>query len=66
MTLTVDSLVLSSEHPNSVGKVLRVNQSGDLTIEWNTPPSSTLPYGHINTEFWPASDVHMLTAAENK
>ncbi len=63
--LTVDQLVLcTSEHPHSVGKVLRVSDNGDAQIEFVTSPSPMLPYGHIITERWPVSDQHLLTVVE--
>jgi hypothetical protein len=58
--LTLGSLVLSSEHPHSIGEIIRVNEDGALTIQWTTAPSPKLPYGCINTEFWPACDQHLL------
>lgn len=59
-TIKVGAFVVSVEHPKSVGQVTRVNENGDLTIEWRTPVSSTLPYGHIGLEFWPYPDTHSL------
>ena len=64
-TLKVGSLVTTTEHKiGSIGEVMRINESGDLTIEFRTPRSATLPYGCINTEFWPVSDHHLLTLIE--
>jgi hypothetical protein len=60
----VDSKVISTEHPNSIGTVIRVNHEGALTIEWVTPPRPGLPLGHSVTEFWPVSEQHLLEVAE--
>lgn len=60
MTLTVGSTVLTPEHPKSIGKVIRVNEHGDVTVEFSTPVSEALPFGHVGIEFWPVSDQHLL------
>jgi hypothetical protein len=57
--LPVGTLVKSAEHPHSIGVVMRQMKDGHA-IEWRTPPSSLLPYGHIITEFWPFSDTSTL------
>lgn len=59
-TFTVDSLVYSpEEHARAIGKVIRIADGG-YVIEFTTPPSATLPYGCINTEFWSFEDAQML------
>lgn len=62
-TLTVGSKVLSTEHPKAVGEVIRINEAGNATIQFTTPPSESLPFGHIITEFWPAADLDKLILA---
>lgn len=60
-SLAVGQTVHSSEHPTGEGKVIRVNDKGDATIEFTTPASSKLPYGKVSTEFWPKADQGDLT-----
>ena len=55
----LDDIVTSTEHPNSIGKVIRIADD-NLTIEWTTPPNENLPFGHIITEWWPKGDHHLL------
>ena len=57
----VGQYVLSAEHPNSVGFIERITPSGELVIEWVTPKSDQLPFGHINRELWASEDFHLLT-----
>ena len=61
-TYTAGNQVLSLEHPKAVGTVLAELPDG-LKIEFQTPPSVTLPYGHIIVEFWPTADVEQLILA---
>ena len=56
MNLKVGNHVLSIEHESAVGDVIRVDSNGDAVIQFTTPPSANLPYGHIGTEFWPLAD----------
>ena len=58
--MTVGTLVFTTEHPNSIGEVIRVNAGGDLTIEFTTQPSALLPFGHVGIEFWPVADHAQL------
>lgn len=51
--------VASTEHPKSVGTVVRVTEDG-ATIEFTTPRSERLPFGHIIAEFWPVADYSQL------
>ena len=60
-TLQVGQKVASSEHPNAIGTVIRVNANGDATIEFESPRSESLPFGHIITEFWTVADQSGLT-----
>lgn len=60
MGYKVGDLVLSSEHKKAIGEVLRVNKDDALTIQWTTPRSETLPFGHQIIEFWPVEDQHLL------
>jgi hypothetical protein len=63
MGILVGQKFKTPEHSDeTIGTVIRVNEAGDATIEWVTPRNSALPYGCINTEFWPVSDHHLLTA----
>lgn len=61
MELKIGQLVLSVEHPNGVGEVTRINEKGDATIRFTTPPSKRLPFGHVADEFWPVADQRFLT-----
>jgi hypothetical protein len=58
--MTVGTLVTSLSHPKAIGEVIRINDAGALTIQFTTPPSETLPYAHVCTEIWPASDLGQL------
>lgn len=60
MNIQIGSKVITAEHMNSIGEVLRINADGDLTIRFVTPERATLPLGHIATEFWPVSDLDGL------
>jgi hypothetical protein len=60
---SVGDRLLTAEYPNAIGTVRRINAAGDLTIEWKTPPSKTLPFGLINLQFWPVSDHNLLKKA---
>lgn len=62
--MTVGTKVMTTEHPNSIGEVIRVNDAGDLTIQFTTAPRENLPFGHVCTEFWPVSDHHLLVEIE--
>jgi hypothetical protein len=64
MTFPIGSMVFTTEHPKSIGQVMRSNEAGDLFIEFRTPRSESLLYGHIITEFWPVSDQHLLSLIE--
>lgn len=60
--LKVGDKVKSSEHKlETVGTVIRVSENGDATIQFETPVSRSLPYGHIINEFWPVLDQSELT-----
>ena len=58
--LTVNQVVISTEHMKSRGIVLSVAANGDAKIQFITPPSSKLPYGHSIIEFWPTADQSAL------
>lgn len=62
MKYTVGDKVLSAEHPKATGTVIAELSDG-LTIEFVTPRSAALPYGHIITEFWPVADIEQLILA---
>ena len=63
-TLDAGTVVVSREYSlGTLGTVLDVSERG-ATIEFVTPPSSMLPYGCINLEFWPVSDFEALTVLE--
>jgi hypothetical protein len=58
--MKVGTLVTSIEHPKAIGEVIRINDAG-VTVQFITPASESLPFGHIITEFWPVSEIHLLT-----
>ena len=60
MGYKVGDVVLSIEHKKAIGEILRINENGALTIQWTTPRSETLPFGHRIIEFWPVEDQHLL------
>lgn len=62
MKYTVGEKVLSLEHSKAIGTVVREMPAG-LVIEFTTPASENLPFGHIATEFWPESDLEQLILA---
>lgn len=64
MALEIGTKVFTTEHPNSVGEVIRINETGDATIQFVTPASPAMPYGHIGTEFWPVADQSQLRVVE--
>jgi len=57
--MNIGTQVVSNEHPNSLGTVTRVTEQG-VTIEWITPPSEQLPFGHAIFEYWPNIDFPQL------
>jgi hypothetical protein len=60
LALTLGQKVFSPEHENAAGTVIRIHENGDASIEFVTPSSHVLPYGHIITEFWPLADQKEL------
>jgi hypothetical protein len=45
MKFSIGQSVISEEHPNAIGVIRRVTETG-VAIEFQTPSSLNLPFGH--------------------